>query len=52
MKKQFTYIAAAFLFAGMLSAQKIDLNAMPKPGLPLPSTLPNQKLFSSVTDLR
>lgn len=36
MKKQFTYIAAAFLFAGMLSAQKIDLNAMPKPG-PTPS---------------
>ncbi len=32
MKKQFTYIAAAFLFAGMVSAQKIDLNAMPKPG--------------------
>lgn len=32
MKKQFTYIATAFLFAGMLSAQKIDLNAMPKPG--------------------
>ena len=32
MKKQFTYIAASFLFAGMLSAQKIDLNAMPKPG--------------------
>lgn len=32
MKKQFTYIAAAFLFAGMLSAQKTDLNAMPKPG--------------------
>ncbi|REC46775.1 M16 family metallopeptidase [Chryseobacterium pennipullorum] len=32
MKKQFTYIAAAFLFAGMLSAQKLDLNAMPKPG--------------------
>lgn len=32
MKKQFTYIAAAFLFAGMLSAQKIDINAMPKPG--------------------
>ena len=32
MKKQLTYIAAAFLFAGMLSAQKIDLNAMPKPG--------------------
>ncbi|CAH0194614.1 hypothetical protein SRABI04_01826 [Chryseobacterium sp. Bi04] len=25
-------IAAAFLFAGMLSAQKIDINAMPKPG--------------------
>ena len=32
MKKQFTYIAAAFLFSGMISAQKIDLNAMPKPG--------------------
>jgi len=32
MKKQLTYIAAAFLFAGTLSAQKIDLNAMPKPG--------------------
>ncbi|WP_312994007.1 M16 family metallopeptidase [Chryseobacterium flavum] len=32
MKKQFTYIAAAFLFAGMLTAQKTDLNAMPKPG--------------------
>nr|WP_315031364.1 pitrilysin family protein [uncultured Chryseobacterium sp.] len=32
MKKQFTYIAAAFLFAGMLTAQKIDINAMPKPG--------------------
>ncbi|GAA5095990.1 hypothetical protein GCM10023210_29310 [Chryseobacterium ginsengisoli] len=32
MKKQLTYIAAAFLFAGTISAQKIDLNAMPKPG--------------------
>lgn len=32
MKKQFTYIAAAFLFAGMLTAQKTDINAMPKPG--------------------
>ncbi len=32
MKKQLTYIAVAFLFSGMLSAQKIDLNAMPKPG--------------------
>ncbi|WP_378106260.1 M16 family metallopeptidase [Chryseobacterium sp. sg2396] len=32
MKKQLTYIAAAFFFAGMFSAQKIDLNAMPKPG--------------------
>lgn len=31
MKKQLTYIAVAFLFSGMLSAQKIDLNAMPKP---------------------
>lgn len=29
MKKQLTYIAAAFLFAGTISAQKIDLNAMP-----------------------
>ncbi|MCW3161478.1 M16 family metallopeptidase [Chryseobacterium oryctis] len=32
MKKQLTYIAAAFFFTGMISAQKIDLNAMPKPG--------------------
>ncbi|KMQ69104.1 peptidase M16 [Chryseobacterium sp. FH2] len=32
MKKQLTYIAAAFFFSGMISAQKIDLNAMPKPG--------------------
>lgn len=32
MKKQLTYIAVAFLFAGTISAQKIDLNAMPKPG--------------------
>ncbi|WBV60024.1 pitrilysin family protein [Chryseobacterium camelliae] len=32
MKKQLTYIAAAFLFSGMVSAQKIDINAMPKPG--------------------
>lgn len=32
MKKHFTYTAVAFLFAGMLSAQKIDLNAMPKAG--------------------
>ena len=32
MKKHLTYIAAAFLFAGTVSAQKIDLNAMPKPG--------------------
>lgn len=32
MKKQLTYIAVAFLFTGMLSAQKIDINAMPKPG--------------------
>ncbi|SFN21834.1 Predicted Zn-dependent peptidase [Chryseobacterium oleae] len=32
MKKQLTYIAAAFFFAGTISAQKIDLNAMPKPG--------------------
>lgn len=32
MKKHITYTAVAFLFAGMLSAQKIDINAMPKPG--------------------
>ncbi|MDW9382684.1 pitrilysin family protein [Chryseobacterium sp. JV558] len=32
MKKQLTYIAAAFFFTGMVSAQKIDINAMPKPG--------------------
>ncbi|MDR6465885.1 pitrilysin family protein [Chryseobacterium sediminis] len=32
MKKQLTYIAAALFFTGMVSAQKIDLNAMPKPG--------------------
>ncbi|WP_223607002.1 pitrilysin family protein [Chryseobacterium sp. OSA05B] len=32
MKKQLTYIAAAFFFAGTISAQKIDLNVMPKPG--------------------
>ena len=36
MKKQISYIAAAFLFTGMLSAQKIDLNAMPKAG-PVPT---------------
>lgn len=30
--KNIKYIAAAFLFSGMLSAQNIDLNAMPKPG--------------------
>ena len=32
MKKHLTYTAVAFLFAGMLSAQKIDVNAMPKAG--------------------
>ncbi|MDE5491622.1 M16 family metallopeptidase [Elizabethkingia meningoseptica] len=36
MKKNITYTAAAILFAGMLSAQTIDINAMPKPG-PTPS---------------
>ena len=36
MKKQISYIAVAFLFTGMLSAQKIDLNAMPKAG-PVPA---------------
>lgn len=30
--KNLKYIAAAFLISGMISAQKIDLNAMPKPG--------------------
>ena len=47
--KKLSYIAAAFLISGMLSAQKLDLNAMPKPG-PTPTiniakpktfTLPN-----------
>ncbi|WP_336664793.1 pitrilysin family protein [Elizabethkingia meningoseptica] len=36
MKKNITYTVAAILFAGMLSAQTIDINAMPKPG-PTPS---------------
>lgn len=36
MKKQLTYIAASFLISGMTMAQKLDLNAMPKPG-PTPS---------------
>ena len=29
--KNIKYIAAAFLISGMLSAQNIDINAMPKP---------------------
>ena len=32
MKRKISYIAAAFLISGMLSAQQTDLNAMPKPG--------------------
>lgn len=32
MKKHLTYIAVAFFISGMVSAQNIDLNAMPKPG--------------------
>ncbi len=32
MKRQIIYIAAAFLFSGVVTAQKLDLNAMPKPG--------------------
>lgn len=32
MKRNFKYIAMAFLFSGMLSAQKIDINKMPTPG--------------------
>lgn len=32
MKNKLTYIAVAFLVTGMLSAQKIDINQMPKPG--------------------
>lgn len=32
MKKQLTYIAVAFFFSGMVSAQKIDINTMPKAG--------------------
>ncbi|UOU98542.1 insulinase family protein [Chryseobacterium daecheongense] len=45
MKKQLTYIAVAFLFTGMLSAQKIDLNTMPKPG-PTPAiNIAKPKIF-------
>ncbi|MDV4071250.1 peptidase M16 [Elizabethkingia anophelis] len=36
MKRHITYIAASFLISGMMTAQNIDLNAMPKPG-PTPS---------------
>ncbi len=36
MKKQLTYIAASFLISGLITAQKIDINAMPKAG-PTPS---------------
>ncbi|MGV4414948.1 M16 family metallopeptidase [Chryseobacterium sp. T1] len=36
MKKQLTYIAASFLISGMITAQKIDVNTMPKAG-PTPS---------------
>lgn len=36
MKRHITYIAAIFLVSGMMTAQNIDLNAMPKPG-PTPS---------------
>ena len=32
MKRNFKYIAMAFLVSGMLSAQKIDINKMPTPG--------------------
>ncbi|WP_124641203.1 MULTISPECIES: M16 family metallopeptidase [Amniculibacterium] len=32
MKKQLSYIAAAFLLSGMLTAQKIDINKMPVAG--------------------
>lgn len=32
MKKQLTYIAASFLISGMITAQKIDINTMPKAG--------------------
>ena len=32
MKKQIKYTAVAFFMAGMLTAQKIDINAMPKAG--------------------
>ena len=32
MKKNFKYIAVAFLFSGMLSAQNIDINKMPVAG--------------------
>lgn len=32
MKYQFKYIAAAFLFSGMVTAQSINVDQMPKPG--------------------
>ena len=47
--KNIKYIAAAFLFSGMVYAQNIDINAMPKPGptpainIAKPSTLLNLK---------
>ncbi|MDR2228991.1 MAG: insulinase family protein [Flavobacteriaceae bacterium] len=32
MKKHITYIAASFLISGIMTAQNIDINSMPKPG--------------------
>lgn len=32
MKKHITYIAASFLISGIMTAQNIDINVMPKPG--------------------
>ena len=46
MKYQFKYIAAAFLFSGMLSAQSINVDQMPKPG-PTPTiNITKPKSFS------
>ena len=44
--KKLSYIAAAFLFTGMLSAQQIDLNAMPKPGATPTINIAKPKTFT------
>jgi predicted Zn-dependent peptidase len=44
--KKLSYIAAAFLISGMLSAQKLDLNAMPKPGATPTINIAKPKTFT------